>query len=611
MLKLVDIEYRIGERTLFSQVDFNVNKFDRFGLVGANGTGKTTLLRLISGEISGTKGHVDMPKNLRIGYLPQEEIVLHGNKLIDEVLQDFHKHLKRLSEIGKSLEKNPYSKERLKEYTRAEDEFHRFGGYDYEAKGYKVVHGLGFVKDDYNKLVQEFSSGWQMRIVLARLLLNKPDLLLLDEPTNHLDIESIEWLENYLENFEGAIIIVSHDRYFLDRILKTPKGEIGVYEIDSGEMRRYRTNYSGYLKESQIRKQRIVHLAKIQQRRIKEIKEFIARNRANKKKARLVKSREKYLARMARIQVESERKKMKVCFPIQTIHSRRIVELKDIGMKYDTKTVLNNVNFAIEKGDRIAFIGKNGVGKSTLCRIIAGYEEPTCGIRKSSEKLKIGAFSHEILLKLNPSNTVLEEVAQDAPSGMNINIRGFLGLFLFSGDDVNKRIDVLSGGEKTRLVILKAMIEPSNLLILDEPTYHLDRDSVDAVKQAILTYQGTIILVSHNRDLIESFATRVIELKNGCLYDYPGDYSYYLWNKGKNQPRLVSKKSKARIKESSPDKLRRLIAQKEVRRRHLRESFSRPGVVDNLRKSKKLFEEYQRLADEIEELEKSLCHYPA
>ena len=606
MLKLVDIEYRIGERTLFSQVDFNINKFDRFGLVGGNGTGKTTLLRIISGEILSTKGHVDIPKNLRIGYLPQEEIVLHGNTLINEVLQDFHNHLKRLSEIGQSLEKNPHSKEKLKEYTCAEDEFHGFGGYDYETEAYKVVHGLGFIEEDYNKLVQEFSSGWQMRIVLARLLLNKPDLLLLDEPTNHLDIESIEWLENYLDNFEGAIIIVSHDRYFLDRVLKTPKGKIGIYEIDFGEMRRYRANYTAYLKESQIRKQRIVHLANIQEKRIKEIKEFIARNRANKKKARLVKSRIKYLERMDRIQIESERKKIEVRFPVETIHSRRVVELEDIGMKYDGKTVLNSVNIVIEKGDRIAFIGKNGAGKSTLCRIIAGNEEPTCGSRKSSEKLRIGAFSHEILLKLDPSNTVLEEVTQSACSAANINLRGFLGLFSFSGDDVNKRIDVLSGGEKTRLVILKAMIEPSNLLILDEPTYHLDRDSVDAVKQAILAYQGTTILVSHNRDLIASFATRIIELKDNRVYDYPGDYSYYLWKKGKKALQPLNKQSKKKTKQSPQDRLRLQIIEKEVRRQELRKSFSRPGLTNNPRKSKKLFEEYQRLAEEIEELEKKL-----
>ena len=609
MLKLYNIEYSIGERVLFSRVEVNINNFDRFGLVGANGTGKTTLLRIITREIAPTKGHIEKPNDLRIGYLPQEEIVLRGKTLLEEVLKDFNEHLDILSSLGRSIEERPHSKEELAKYSRAEDEFRSFGGYDYEAEAYKVLHGLGFCDVDHGKLVEEFSSGWQMRIVLARLLLNKPDLLLLDEPTNHLDIESIEWLENYLDTFRGAIIIVSHDRYFLDRVLKNQKGTTGIYEIDLGEMRFYKTNYSGYLHESQIRKQRIIQHAKTQQRRIREIEDFIARNRANKAKARLVKSREKYLARMERVKIESERKKIRVSFPVEPIHSQRIIELRDIAMEYDDKTVLANVNIAIEKGDRIALIGKNGAGKSTLCRIVAGNERPTCGTRKISEKIKIGAFSHEILLRLDPSNTVLEEVAKDASAEVNRNLRAFLGLFLFSGNDVEKTIDILSGGEKTRLVILKAMIEPSNLLILDEPTYHLDRDSVDAVKQAVLAYKGTTILVSHNRDLIASFATRIIEIKDGCLYDYPGDYQYFLWKKGKKGTISPGKKSTKKIKYSLQEKLRIQIIEKEARRQKLRESFSRPGMIDNPRKSKKLFEEYQRLADEIDELEKqlSLC----
>jgi len=606
MLKIIDVDYSIGDRVLFSRVNLTINRFDRFGLVGANGTGKTTLFRIISHEISATKGHIDKPKNFRIGYLPQEEIVLRGKTLLEEVLKDFHEHLDTLSELGESIEISPHSKERLAEYTRAEDEFHSFGGYDYEAEAYKVVHGLGFTEDDYNKLVEEFSSGWQMRIVLARLLLNKPDLLLLDEPTNHLDIESIEWLENYLDNFKGAIIIISHDRYFLDRVLKTSKGITGIYEIDFGETRYYRTNYTGYLRESRIRKQRIIQHAKTQQRRIREIEDFIARNRANKSKARLVKSREKYLERMERVQIESERKKIRVNFPVEPIHSQRIIELREVGMAYDNKDVLKNINISIEKGDRIALIGKNGAGKSTLCRIITQSEKPTYGTTKSSEKIKIGAFSHEILLSLTPTNTVLEEVAKDASAEVNRNLRGFLGLFLFSGSDVEKTIDVLSGGEKTRLVILKAMIEPSNLLILDEPTYHLDRDSVDAVKQAIMAYGGTTILVSHNRDLIASFATRIIELKGGCLYDYPGDYRYYLWKKGKKAPRVLTKPSKNKTQQSPQERLRLQIIEKQTRRQKLRDSFSRPGVIDNPRKSKKLFEEYQRLAEEIEDLETQL-----
>jgi ATP-binding cassette subfamily F protein 3 len=606
MLKLIDIGYSIGERVLFSGVNLNVNNYDRFGLIGANGTGKTTLLRIINQDISGTEGHIDRPKDFRIGYLPQEEIVLRGRSLNKEVLKDFYRHLDTLSDLSQSMERAPHSRHILTEYAKAEDRFHGIGGYDYEAEAFKVLHGLGFAEDDHDKPVQEFSSGWQMRIVLARLLLNKPDLLLLDEPTNHLDIESIEWLENYLDNFKGAILVVSHDRYFLDRILKTPRGSTGIYEIDFGEVRYYRTDYSGYMRESRIRKDRIIRHARTQQRRIKEIEDFIARNRANKAKAKLVKSREKYLARMERIEIEAERKKIRVRFPIEEIHSRRIVDLKDINMVYNNNDVLKNVDISIEKGDRIALIGKNGAGKSTLCRIISGIEKPTHGTRKASAKLKIGAFSHEILLGLTPYSTVLEEVAKDAPPQVSSNIRSYLGLFLFSGDEVDKKIDVLSGGEKTRLVILKAMIEPSNLLILDEPTYHLDQESVDAIKQAILAYGGTSILVSHNRELIASFATRIIEIKNNRAHDYPGNYEYYLWKKGKKIKPSAARKVKAQSKLSPQERTKIRIIEKKTRRDKLRVSFSRPAMINNPRKSKKLFDEYQRLGEEIEMLEKEI-----
>lgn len=605
MLKFVDIEFSIGERILFSKVNLNINKFDRFGLVGANGTGKTTFLRIITGEISPTKGHMDKPKWINIGYLPQEEIVLHGNTLIDEVLKDYNLHLKNLSRIRKLMGENPHSKDLLREYEVAEDDFQKFGGYDYESEAYKVVRGLGFAEDDHKKLVQEFSSGWQMRIVLSRLLLNRPDLLLLDEPTNHLDIESIQWLEIYLQNFKGAMIIVSHDRYFLDKVLQTSKGIIGMYEIDFGKFRRYRTNYTGYLQESQMRRQRLIQLANVQDKRIKEIEEFIRHYRANKSKAKLVKSREKYLERMEPIQIELERKKIKVRFPVAEIHSRRLVELKNVNKIYNGNIILDNINFLIERGDKIALIGKNGIGKSTLCRIIAGYEQPTSGERKISESLKIRVFSHEILLKLTSSNTILDEATKDASPEVNQDIRKFLGLFLFSGDDVYKKIEILSGGEKTRLVILKAMSEPSNLLILDEPTYHFDKDSVDAIKQAIKSYGGTIVLVTHNRDLIASFATRICELREGHLYDYPGDFSYYLWKRKDVSP-FVQKQGKKKIKVSPVDKIKRQILQKEERRNRLRVSFSRQGVVNNPRKAKKLFEEYQRLTEEIEELEKKV-----
>jgi ATP-binding cassette subfamily F protein 3 len=605
MVGLIDLEYSIGERTLFSDVNLNINSCDRFGLVGANGTGKTTLLHIIMGEISPTKGYIEKPSSISIGYLPQEEIVLHGNTLIEEVLKDYNSHLCNLSRIRESMSKNPHSKELMKEYEVAEDNFHKIGGYDYESEAYKVIAGLGFMQDDYKKSVEEFSSGWQMRIILARLLLNKCDLLMLDEPTNHLDIESIQWLENYLQSYKGAMIIVSHERYFLDNILRDAKGATGVLELDSGIFRKYRTNFTGYLHESEMRKQRLIQLAGNQEKKIAEIKEFIARNKANKARTRLVKSREKYLNRLERIQIEKERKKIKVNFPLAEIYTQNLVALKNISKNYNGKAIFSDINLSIQKGDKIALIGKNGAGKSTLCRIIAGYEKPTGGEKKVSEKLKIGSFSHEILLKLNPLNTVLDEVAGNAKNEVSQNFRNFLGLFLFSGDDVFKKIEVLSGGEKTRLAILKAMIEPSNLLILDEPTYHLDSDSVDAIRRAIESYNGTIILVTHSRDLIESFANKIFELKDGHINVYPGDFSYYLWKKRGDDLFKVGKK-KSKGKKSHIEIIKEQILQKGKRRDELRNIFTRPSLANNPKKARKLFDEYRRLTEEIEDLEKKL-----
>ena len=606
MIKLCDVEYSIGERLLLSNASASLNEQDRVGLVGANGTGKTTLLRMVEGVVLPTKGSIERRRGLRIGYLPQEEIVLHGNTLIREVMRDYEAHVADLDTLRERLSREPGSSELMKKYEAVEHRFDAIGGYGFETEAHKVLAGLGFMAEEYGKPVNDFSSGWQMRIVLARILLSKPDLLLLDEPTNHLDIESIQWLEDYLQNFKGAMIIVSHDRYFLDKIIRGSSGSMGIWEIDMGAFRNYRTDYSGYLEQSEERKQRLLHRAKVQERRIAEIKEFIFRNRANKSKARLVRSREKYLARMERVRIEQERRKITLDFPSIEIHSRRLVELQGVEKSYDGYTVLKKIDMVIEKGDRIALIGKNGAGKSTLSRIICGIERPSSGMRKASGKLQVGIFSHELVLQLDPANSVLDEVAKDTLPDVNQRIRSYLGLFLFSGDDVQKRVGVLSGGEKTRLVIMKAMLKASNLLVLDEPTFHLDWESTEAIRHALQLYGGTVILVTHNRDLIQSFATRIVELKQGRIVDYPGDFSYYLWKrKGTSRARKLGVGRKK--KESRLEKLQRALAQKEERRRKLRSSFMRQAAASVSRKTKRLFDEYQRLTQEIEELEVSIA----
>jgi ATP-binding cassette subfamily F protein 3 len=606
MIRLCDIEYSIGERILLSSASASLNEHDRVGLVGANGSGKTTLLRMIKGEVLPNRGSVERRKDLKVGYLPQEEIVLYGNTLIREVLRDYNEYLGDLTGFREQISAEPNSKELMKKYEAAENRFEAIGGYKYESEAHKVLAGLGFMAEENDKPVSDFSSGWQMRIVLARILLSRPELLLLDEPTNHLDIESIQWLEDYLQKFKGAIVTVSHDRYFLDRILRGANGSTGIWEIDLGAFRTYRTDYTGYLQQSEVRKQRLLHRARVQERRIEEIKEFIARNKANKSKARLVRSREKYLARMERVQIEQERRKIKLDFPSVAIHSRRLVELQDVAKTYDGHSVFKNIDLVIEKGDRIALIGKNGAGKSTLSRIICGIEEPSSGVRRVSEKMQVGMFSHELVRELEPANSVLDEVSKDALPDVIQKIRNYLGLFLFSGDDVLKRVGVLSGGEKTRLVILKAMLKASNLLVLDEPTFHLDRESTDAIKHALQLYEGTIILVTHDRDLIQSFATRVVELKRGKIFDYPGDFSYYLWKKkGVAQASKTGKRQSK--KESRLEKLLRTLAEKEERRGKLRASFMRQALISASSKTKKLFEEYQRLTEEVEELEEKIA----
>ena len=605
MIRLYNLDYSIGDRGLIHNVNLTINLHDRVGLVGPNGSGKTTMLRILKGDVMPSGGYVERRRSIRFGYLPQEDMVLRGSKLRDEVLREYNDCLRRLETARGNISSDPHSRELMLACEHAEESFHKLGGYGYENKAYRVLAGLGFAEEEYDKKVEEFSSGWQMRIVLARILLNNPDVLMLDEPTNHLDIESIQWLEDYLQGFDGAIVAVSHDRYFLDRLLHNADGACSIWELDDGIFRTYRSDYTDYLRQAELRKERILQRAKVQEKRIREIEDFIARNKANKSKARLVKSREKYLARLERVQIERERRRLRVEFPVAEVHSRRLIELMSIAKRYLDKTIFKDIDMTIEKEDKIALIGKNGAGKSTLSRIICGLERPSEGERRVSERLQIGVFSHDLVRALDPASTVIDEALKDVLPEVHQRIRSYLGLFLFSGDDINKRVGVLSGGEKTRLVILKAMLKSSNLLVLDEPTYHLDRESTDSILHAVQLYTGAVVLVTHDRDLINAFARRVIEMKDGQIYDYPGDFSYYLRKKkGDSMPHQSQQASGKRP--SKIDIIKKQIITKEERQEKLRATFMR-GVPDaGSRKSRRLFEEYQRLTQEIQDLQEQL-----
>jgi len=605
MIRLFNLDYSVGDRMLVHNVNVTINVHDRIGLIGPNGSGKTTMLRILKGDVMPSGGYVERPRSISFGYLPQEDMVLHGIKLRDEVLREYNDCLRGLETARERISSDPHSRELMLACEHAEEEFHKMGGYGYENKAHRVLAGLGFAEEEYDKKVEEFSSGWQMRIVLARMLLNSPDVLMLDEPTNHLDIESIQWLEEYLQGFGGAIIAVSHDRYFLDKLLHSADGVCSIWELDDGVFRTYRSDYTDYLRQSELRKERLLQRAKVQEKRIREIEDFIVRNKANKSKAKLVKSREKYLMRLERVRVERERRRLRVEFPVAEVHSRRLVELKNIAKRYGDKTIFKNVNIAIEKDDKIALIGKNGAGKSTLSRIICGLERPSLGEHRVSERLQIGVFSHDLVRALDPASTVIDEALKDVLPEVRQKIRNYLGLFLFSGDDINKRVGVLSGGEKTRLVILKAMLKSSNLLVLDEPTYHLDRESTDSILHAVQLYKGAVVLVTHDRDMINVFARRVIEMKDGQIHDYPGDFSYYLRKKmGDSVPRHSKKASGKRP--SKLDRIKKQIIAKEERQEKLRATFMRGMPDATSKKSRRLFDEYQRLTQEIQNLQEQL-----
>jgi ATP-binding cassette subfamily F protein 3 len=534
MIHVEGLTKRYGDRILLENVSWHVRKKDRIGLSGPNGSGKTTLLRMLAGTEEPDEGQIRMASDTTIGYLPQDGIVHAGRTVYAEVVLAFQELLALKEEqhriedrLAEATDDAGGEHERLLErYADVTDRFKHLGGYEIEARVADVLKGLGFRPEDNDRQTEEFSGGWQMRIALAKLLLARPNLLLMDEPTNHLDLPARNWLEEYLSDYPGSVVLVSHDRYFLDATVKR------ITEVGLRTLTDYHGNYSKYVVEHQARMENLLEAHRRQTEEIEKTEAFINRFRYQATKARQVQSRIKQLDKVERIEIPAARKKIRFKFPDSPKAGRVVLELHAARKAYGNNVVLAGVELLVERGDRIALVGPNGAGKSTLMRILAGVDRPDSGTRVEGHQVVMSYFAQDQAAVLNPTRTVYEEMSSTSPTTMVPMIRNILGGFLFSGDDVSKKCGVLSGGERNRLALAKMLLVPSNLLLLDEPTNHLDLDSKDVLLDALADYGGTLIFVSHDRYFVDRLASKVIEVGGGEAPLYPGGYEDFLhWKK--------------------------------------------------------------------------------
>ncbi len=532
MIQLNAAGKRYGHKLLFEAADLLITPRDRVGLVGANGTGKSTLLKILAGVETLDYGNVSVAKGISAGYLPQDGLTLSGKTVFAECMSVFS----RLSNMEKELGQLTASMAELDStsaeygqvadrYHRIEHEFQTHDGYAIEAQVGTVLAGLGFRTEDWHRLTDEFSGGWQMRIALAKLLLQKPNLLLLDEPTNHLDLESRNWLEEYLANYPYAFVLISHDRYFLDVTIGR------IVEIWNKKLWVYSGNYEKYLSQKQQRQEQIEAAYRNQRERIEQLEIFINRFRYQATKAKQVQSRIKELEKMERIELPEEEKTIRFSFPQPKPSGRLVAEFSDVAKAYGEKKVFGDVRFTIERGDRIALVGVNGAGKSTLIKLLAGTEPLTEGEYRLGHNVQSDYFAQDQYKELDQDARMIDDIGRVSPSSRETDLRNLLGCFLFSGEEVFKRIGVLSGGERNRYALLRMLLHPANFLLLDEPTNHLDIRAKDILLHALSAYTGTVVFVSHDRYFIDKLATRVFEIGSGRVEVYPGNYEDFMWRK--------------------------------------------------------------------------------
>ncbi len=583
MISINNLTFEIGSRALYDEANWHIKPGDKVGLIGANGTGKSTLLKLIVGEYSPTSGTISMAKDLKLGYLNQDLLSYHSDKSILHVaMEAFERQNQLHTEIENLLKKleTDYSDDILNKLSDKQTEFEALDGYSIEFRAHEILAGLGFSEEEQQRPLATFSGGWRMRVMLARILLQAPDILLLDEPTNHLDLPSIKWLETYLQSFEGAIVIVSHDRYFLDRIINK------TVESRKGKLTLYAGNYSFYLEEKSLRGEIQSNQFKNQQAKIKQEEKLIERFRSKASKAKMVQSRIKALDRMEKVEeVDDDNPEVNFSFKFSKPSGRHVVTLENISKSYPNVEILENTDGLIEKGDKIALIGANGKGKSTLLRIVADADKEFEGKSTKGHNVSQTFFAQHQLEALHLENSVLQELVAFAPKHTETELRSILGSFLFTGDDVFKKIKVLSGGEKSRVALAKALTADANFLVLDEPTNHLDMASVNILIQALQQYEGSFIVVSHDRYFLDNIANKIWFIENKEIKEYPGSYQEYEeWNskrvikpeiKQEKKPKEEPKKEKA----APTEDVKRIIQKKNKELNLLEEKIEEQEVL--------------------------------
>jgi ATP-binding cassette, subfamily F, member 3 len=585
MIAINNLTFEIGARALYDDANWHIKPGEKIGLIGANGTGKTTLLKIIVGDYAPTRGTISMAKDIKIGYLNQDLLSYQSDKSILHVaMEAFERQNQLHTEIEAILKKleTEYTDDLINKLSDKQHEFEALDGYSIEYRAHEIMAGLGFSETDTHRTLAEFSGGWRMRVMLARILLQSPDILLLDEPTNHLDLPSIKWLETYLQAFEGAIVIVSHDRYFLDRVVKK------IVESRKGKLIPYAGNYSFYVEEKGLREEIQSGQFKNQQAKIRQEERLIERFRAKASKAKMAQSRIKALEKMERVDdVDDDNPSVNFSFKFSKQSGRHVIRIEDLTKAYPGVPIVHNATATIEKGDKIALIGANGRGKSTVLRIIAGADKKFTGMCETGHNVTQTFFAQHQLEALHLENSLIQELQAFAPKHTETELRSILGCFLFTGDDVFKKIKVLSGGEKSRVALAKALTADANFLILDEPTNHLDIASVNILIQALKQYEGTFIVVSHDRYLLDNVANKIWFIEDQEIKEYPGTYAEYEeWNSKRVYiPKVLNQAPKKDEKKEEKPKI---------------------PIENKGNELKKLNQTLQKLEEEIAELEKSV-----